>query len=430
MMSAVLGDLRKIAHPGLAEERQREFRELIAGSPPLSDEALAVTADFAHLLYWYDMDPPRPNTGRPAGPDAPVERDPGPPAAGQRGLAGPLNGVLGEYLSQLRDSRQYSTAEDLLEKSSSRSPKSSGPPSSPSGGRPGFTPWSTTAGFRSERGRRSLTALTNGRSTGSGPRPTTSGTRGSSRPASCSTAAQKGLPNARPTLSRFAFDTLPGLLTRSMHNYDSAISQVSSTVRQHLDRREDLRFLLRSLQKYPAWLQYSHSDGWNYHGSQMASSAARLADIGDLEGPLLELVLTHLRRGTPHAGRRENQSFTRANYGYFWSEKQADFPPSRGRGPRRREELPANHRVCRGVPVLRPEEDVAGDRGPIERASPCGLLDDRGINSLVHYLDGGTPPRRSTTPRCWRSGRPRAGRPQPPDRPPDLLPRIEAARSR
>lgn len=385
MMSAVLKDLRKIAHPGLAEERQREFRELIAGSPPLSDEALAVTADFAHILYWYDMDFPRPNTGRPAALMllSNAIRDRLQQDKGIWPVA--LNGVLGEYLGQLRDSRQYTTAEEMLEKILAALPEDQ---------RPAIESerWATWVHALEHDGRVSLgegealltalyeRSLDRIRAAADNERYS----RIVETTQLLSTASQKGLPNARPLLSRFAFDTLPGLLTPSMHNYDSAVSQVSSIVRQHLDRREDLRFLLRSLQKYPVWFQYSYSDGWNYHGSQMASLRTEIGDIGDLEAPLLELVLGYLRKELLTRDAR-NQSFTRANYGYFWSEKRADFL-------RVAEEVLAAEKNSPRIIEYVAEYLFRGLNAQPRAievlfiAHRRGLLDDRVIDTLVHYL--------------------------------------------
>lgn len=382
MMSAVLKDLRKIAHPELAKERKREFGELIAGCPKQSDERFVIFADAFHILYWYDSDVPRERELALYAFATLIEER----LQQNKGVwPASLNGVLSEYLNQLRDSKRDGVAEHLLLKILKGLPEEQRPPIE-------AELWTTRVHALENGSRVSLgegedlldelydisldrirTAADNERYS-----------RIVETTQLLSTAAQKGLPNARPTLSRFAFDTLPGLLTPSMHNYDSAISQVSSIVRQHLDRREDLRFLLRSLQKYPVWFQYSYSDGWNYHGSQMASLRTEIGDLGDLDAPLLELVLGYLRKELLTRDAR-NQSFTRANHGYFWSEKRADFL-------RVAEEVLAAEKNSPRIIEYVAEYLFRGLNAQTRAievlfiAHRRRLLDDRGIDTLVHYL--------------------------------------------
>jgi len=386
MMATVLRNLGRIQHLPLIQEQLRELEELARQSEPLSSDALLITADLAHVLYWHYGTAPESIRGKEralallsnAIRDR-MEKDKGV-------WPSPLNSVVSEYVAELRDARQYTTAEEFL---------ASGLDKAAADDQRTF--------FTEERFQLWIHALQNDGQVSLGTREELFKTllakslervragadneRYTRIMETCTilgTAVDKGFESARPALVTFTFETFPTLQTPSMHNYDSAISHLASTIHDRLGRREELRFLILSFERYPPWSLYTWNDGWNYHASRMAQLRQEIGDIGDLDASLLKLVLRRLRQDLRTREGRTYE-FCRRNYGYFWGEKAEDFARTaeevlteEKNSPRILQNV-ADYlfhgldRKTRAIEVL----FVAHRRG---------VLDNDGINTLGNYL--------------------------------------------
>ncbi len=386
MMATVLRNLGRIQHQPLIEEQLRELEELARQSEPLSNDALLITADLAHVLYWHYGTAPESIRGREraltllsnAIRDR-MEKDKGV-------WPSPLNSVVSEYIAQLRDARQYTTAEEFLAGSLKTAAADD-----------------QRTFFTEERFQLWINALQNDGQVSLGTREelfaallakslervraAADNERYSRIVETCTilgTAVDKGFESARPALSTFTFETFPTLQTTSMHNYDSAISHLASTIHDRLGRREELRFLILSFERYPPWSLYTWNDGWNHHASRMGQLRQEIGDIGDLEPPLLKLVLRRLRQDLRTREGRTYE-FCRRNYGYFWGEKVEDFA-------RTAEEVLAEER--NSPRILQNIADYLFNG--LDRKTRAievlfvahrrGVLDNDGINTLGNYL--------------------------------------------
>ncbi len=126
-------------------------------------------------------------------------------------------------------------------------------------------------------------------------------------------------------LRKFAFDQLPAILKSQTNNYGNLIIQTESSLRDLLDVRVALEFLIVRYENYPNWHLYSWQSAWNQLGDRMASDFYYLKQqAGDLEPRLLAIVLAELRRDleTRHS---QSRHFYHDNNSYFWSAKADDF---------------------------------------------------------------------------------------------------------
>ncbi|MDZ4688145.1 MAG: hypothetical protein SH850_23980, partial [Planctomycetaceae bacterium] len=112
--AAVLKSFRHCSQPALATEQIRLLRELVRQADPDSDEGLQITSTLAHVLYWH-------YANGPVVVDARQEALALQNAAVRSVLANNggrwptrLWSVLEEYLGELREAQQYSTAEAVI----------------------------------------------------------------------------------------------------------------------------------------------------------------------------------------------------------------------------------------------------------------------------------------------------------------------------
>lgn len=386
MMATVLRNLGRVQHLPLIEEQLRELDELARQSEPLSNDFLLITADLAHVLYWHYGTAPEAIHGR--------ERALALLANGirermekEKGVwPSPLNSVVSEYIAQLRDVRQYTTAEEFL-----------------AGSLKTATADDQRTFFTEERFQLWIHALQNDGQVSLGTREelfTTLLAKSLERVRAgadnerytrivetCTilgTAVDKGFESAKPALSKFTFETFPTLQTPSMHNYDSAISHIASTIHDRLGRREELRFLILSFERYPPWSLYTWNDGWNYHASRMAQLRQELGDIGDLDPPLLKLVLRRLRQDLRTREGRTYE-FCRRNYSYFWGEKAEDFARTAEEVLTEEKNSP---RVLQNVAdyLFQGLDRKTRAIEVLFVAHRRGVLDNDGINTLGSYL--------------------------------------------
>jgi len=137
------------------------------------------------------------------------------------------------------------------------------------------------------------------------------------------TAKAKEFPTLRPDMRNFTFETLPPRLKRQRYNYRTLIDQWSSLLRQLLDERIALEFLIERIENYPSRLRYSWENPWQQFGYQLANGRKKVNNLGDLEPRLLAIVLAELRRDL-ETRNHHSRYLNRKNY-YFWDAKEAVF---------------------------------------------------------------------------------------------------------
>ena len=104
----------------------------------------------------------------------------------------------------------------------------------------------------------------------------------------------------------------------------------------------------------------------------------RSSDLGDLEKPLLAIVLKGLRRDLESRQQR-NRSIYQKHSGFFWDGKEADFARTADEVWAEEKQSGAGVPVHRRLPVLGPGPLFAGDRDPAGCPSPRGARRRRGV---------------------------------------------------
>ncbi len=138
------------------------------------------------------------------------------------------------------------------------------------------------------------------------------------------TAKNHNLSGVGDDLRRFAFDRLPEMLKRQVNNQQSIVSQVASTLREVIDAREGLAFLIERIEKEPRWLRYQGQDGWQQHASYLGHWRTEVKLLGDLEPRLLKIVTDELRWDLQSMQSR-NRSIYAKHHNYYWAEKEREF---------------------------------------------------------------------------------------------------------
>jgi tetratricopeptide (TPR) repeat protein len=385
MMSRLLRNLGTIKHMKLIEEQLRELAALVEQSEPLSDERLALTADYAHVLYWNYGGEPASIKGR--------ERALATFSTAIRERLQKENGVwpvtgdaaLSGNIGMLRESRQYTTAEDLIEQLLAKAPAD------------------RRRVFEEERFGVWMHALENDGAVSLGQgealfkalyarqldivrqKPD------SDRAQSFSTVLRiltvgvdKGFNSAKPTLKEFAFKLFGEIVSPSMNNYSETVRETGSVVGQKLSPRHELKFLIDRMENYPVMFRYSWNDGWNYHGHRMAQLRHEIGDIGDLEPRLFKLVLDHLRLELLSREGR-NWEFTRRGYQYFWGSKADDFAKVAEQVLKEQKDSPRI--VAYSADYLFHGLDRKSRAIEVMFISyRRGVLDNQGLNTLADYL--------------------------------------------
>jgi tetratricopeptide (TPR) repeat protein len=137
----------------------------------------------------------------------------------------------------------------------------------------------------------------------------------------------RGIPGGQPVpadLRHFAFDELPDLLKGQTNYYTSMVSQMASALHDLAGPRDGIDFLIRRVETEPSWFRLNNQDGWSQHSYSLAQWRAEIKDLGDLEQPLLKIMLAELRRDL-HTRQQRNRSMYEKHYSYYWAEKEADF---------------------------------------------------------------------------------------------------------
>jgi predicted Zn-dependent protease len=198
------------------------------------------------------------------------------------------------------------------------------------------------------------------------------------------TAHEKKLAGAGEDLRNFAFKLLPELLPPQTSNYQSTINNVAYSIHNILGPRDGVAFVLDRIGHEPAWFRFNNQDGWSQFAYILGQWKQEARDIGDLEEPLLKLVLSELRRDLQSRQHR-NRILYHQHYGYFWTAKEAEFAKVA-------EEVLAKH--LQSGAAARYIADYFYDglfhypRGIeiLVAAHKAGLLDDDGQSRLVDFL--------------------------------------------
>jgi tetratricopeptide (TPR) repeat protein len=138
------------------------------------------------------------------------------------------------------------------------------------------------------------------------------------------TGADKKIAGVKGDLHRFAFENIPEMLKRQTTNYQSVVSTVKSTLRDLAGPREALAFLIERIENEPSWFRWNNQDGWNYYNYDLGRYRQEVKDLGDLDGRLLKIVLTELKRDLKSRMGR-NRTMYDCQHGYYWAEKANDF---------------------------------------------------------------------------------------------------------
>jgi tetratricopeptide (TPR) repeat protein len=137
------------------------------------------------------------------------------------------------------------------------------------------------------------------------------------------TAKSKKYPTLRKDMRKFAFTTLPKWLKRQRNNYSSMIDQTSYLLKELLDARIALEFLIERVENYPRRFHRSYESAWNRFGYRISDFRQQVGNLGDLEPRLLALVLAELRRDLESRNNRGRYLYQK--YNNFWTEKTLDF---------------------------------------------------------------------------------------------------------
>jgi len=139
------------------------------------------------------------------------------------------------------------------------------------------------------------------------------------------TAAKNRSIDYKDDLRKYAFEQLPPILERQTSNYRSIVDRTAHRVKDLIDTRTALEFLITRFENYPKRLRNSWEHPWQQFGWRMSDWRRLVGDsLGDLEPRLLKIVLAELRRDLRTRNQRSRYMY-HDDYGYFWHEKRADF---------------------------------------------------------------------------------------------------------
>lgn len=136
--------------------------------------------------------------------------------------------------------------------------------------------------------------------------------------------------DANPDSRSFAYERVPELLQRSTNNYRNILGAAGNHVREFFGATEAIPYMLDRIDQDPARFRYRNDDAWNHHASSLGGWLYHVIHTEkrtlpeDLDARLLKFALAELRRDlTSHQQR--GRYFYGHNYGYFWEAHRADF---------------------------------------------------------------------------------------------------------
>ncbi len=320
-MAEFLDSLNTISRPTLAEERLRQLRELHGMTKPDTDDGVTVAWHLAHALYWsHDRQQEALALMEIAVREFERARPNGWPAQ--------VNTPLDGYADLLEASRRFASAEKLLNRMLEN----------PANAQQRDWLWQrrnqlyanalakdgqVSLGQRDELYRNLLKHLRQQTEGGSDAhrRQVVNQVRAVFR-----TAKRKEISGHKNDLRTFAFEHLPPILRQQTNNYQNLISDTGTLIKDVIDTRTALEFLIARFEDYPTRFEYSYQNPWQQFGYQMNQwFKESRGDARKLEPRLLALVLKELRRDLS-SRRQQSRYFFHKNYGtFFWEEKIPDF---------------------------------------------------------------------------------------------------------
>jgi tetratricopeptide (TPR) repeat protein len=138
------------------------------------------------------------------------------------------------------------------------------------------------------------------------------------------TPAYKDMTDVGADLRRFASEQLPGLLKGQTNYYTSMVSETANALHDKCGARDGLAFLIRRIETEPGWFRLNNQDGWSQYSSTLGQWRTEVPELGELEKPLLKIVLDELRRDLRTRQQRGRNMFVKYS-SHFWAAKEADF---------------------------------------------------------------------------------------------------------
>src|SRR5262249_13084384 len=86
-----------------------------------------------------------------------------------------------------------------------------------------------------------------------------------------------------------------------------------------------LAFLSERIEHEPGWFHYNNLDGWSQFAGTLYQWRFELKNLGDLDGRLLKIVLTELRRDLDSQQQRHRVIYFSVTDDRFWNAKIDDF---------------------------------------------------------------------------------------------------------
>ncbi len=139
------------------------------------------------------------------------------------------------------------------------------------------------------------------------------------------TAAKNRFIDYKDDLRKYAFEQLPLILERQTSNYRSIVDRTAYRIKDLIDTRTALHFLISRFENYPKRLRNSWQHPWQQFGWRISEWRRLVGDsLGDLKPRLLKIVVAELRQDLRTRNQRSRYMY-HDDYGYFWHDKRADF---------------------------------------------------------------------------------------------------------
>ena len=157
------------------------------------------------------------------------------------------------------------------------------------------------------------------------------------------TARNKKIEGVAEDLRTFAFQRMPQLMdgkdrpidgsqpasqnvrtAAAGDEYQPIVHSVADVLHEIAGTHDALAFLVERIQAEPKWFRLNNRDGWSQFSSQLGYWRTQAKDLGDIEAPLLKLVLDELRRDLRTQQQRNRNMYDVGN-SHYWKEKEAEF---------------------------------------------------------------------------------------------------------
>ena len=139
------------------------------------------------------------------------------------------------------------------------------------------------------------------------------------------TAHGRQIGTAPQDLIAFGRDLLPAALKQQINEYQSIVGSVADTIKELAGARAGLTFLIDMLNREPRWFAYERRDGWNEHAwrlthwrKEVEAPDKGIGGLGDLEQPLLAILIRELRRELETRQDRNRYMYWQYHNDFFW----------------------------------------------------------------------------------------------------------------